>query len=61
MIKLKDLINEITADTVAYFAYRTKVKKAINIVDSIRGEQDITSKRGACSNCYYRCPKNIKV
>jgi len=27
MIKLKDLINEITADTVAYFAYRTKVKK----------------------------------
>jgi len=47
--------------TLILYGGRTKVKKAINIVESLRGEQDIPSKRGACSNCYYRCPKNIKV
>lgn len=38
-----------------------EVKKAVQIVEEIKGEKVIASLRGKCNNCYYRyCPQNTR-
>ena len=38
-----------------------EVKKAVQIMEAVKGEKIISSLRGKCNNCYYRyCPRNMR-
>jgi hypothetical protein len=52
-------ISEPGARTFLLVGDEAGVKKAISLFEEIKGEKDVASLRGNCSNCYYSyCPWN---